>query len=242
MLIGTLGLFTTGCTTKSTSNQKSSSSAKRDIKKSKRSKTDTKKEISELFSKTSNKKGYYYELFVEDFTSKETISGSKIWMQGEKIKMEMKSEEGERFIMINDLKKGESYNYQVAENTAIKTKYKTDGDSGLGEEMVDTPTDIVNNVSLEGLIDVEDTTYDGKEAKLVTTKWIDESRAETVKMWVLVDSGFPVKTEFISRGKTQMVIEYKNFKTGPFPAETFEIPDGVKIIEMDLGVPPKFDF
>jgi len=54
---------------------------------------------------------------------------------------------------------------------------------------------------------------------------------EECKMWVREDYGIPIRVEADSQ-EGKAVMEYKNLQIGPQPAEKFQLPAGVQVMDM----------
>lgn len=55
---------------------------------------------------------------------------------------------------------------------------------------------------------------------------------EQVKMWVHEEYGIPLRVEVTEADGSKSVLEYKNLKVGPQPADTFKLPAGVQVTDM----------
>jgi outer membrane lipoprotein-sorting protein len=99
------------------------------------------------------------------------------------------------------------------------------------EQMADSPLDYTERVDPDLAANTESATLDGVRCKVVTLP--GEGNEGTTKMWIREDYGIPVRIETSLPEGGNMVMEYKNVKIEPLPAETFQLPAGVEI--MDLG-------
>jgi len=70
--------------------------------------------------------------------------------------------------------------------------------------------------------------YDGKECKVVEFTSDDMS----IKLWVWVDTGFPIRTEGTNAEGILTVMEYTNIDFSDIDDSVFEIPEDVQIMEM----------
>jgi outer membrane lipoprotein-sorting protein len=73
-------------------------------------------------------------------------------------------------------------------------------------------------------------TLDGEVCLVVKYTVVEYTVAVTSKMWIWEQYGFPLRIETTTaEGKT--IIEYKNVEFGDIPDSTFELPEGVKIVD-----------
>lgn len=70
------------------------------------------------------------------------------------------------------------------------------------------------------------TVYDGVVCRVWQLRGQDGSET---KMWVREDYGIPVRVEITAPDGMNMVMEYKNMKISPIPAETFQLPAGLRL-------------
>jgi outer membrane lipoprotein-sorting protein len=54
---------------------------------------------------------------------------------------------------------------------------------------------------------------------------------EQSKMWVRTDYGIPIRIESVDPSEEKTIMEFKNLKIGKQPADTFQLPAGVEIID-----------
>jgi outer membrane lipoprotein-sorting protein len=99
------------------------------------------------------------------------------------------------------------------------------------EQMADSPLDYTERVDPDLAVVMESEILDGVRCKVVTLP--GEGDEGTTKMWIREDYGIPVRIEMLLPEGGNMVMEYKNIKMEQLPAETFQLPAGVEI--MDLG-------
>lgn len=174
-----------------------------------------------LFEKAGRIEGISYDSIM---TSPEGVMESKIWSQGDKFKSETVVQ-GERMVTIYD---GEAmYTYYPQENTAVK--YGLFGGLG-GDDDFQTALDYSDGVEQEYIVSVEDGSYDGARCKVVVLR--DDEYGTETKMWVRTDYGIPVKIESVSDDGYTFTVENKNLQVGRLPADTFQLPAGVEIMDM----------
>ncbi|MEW6573132.1 MAG: hypothetical protein AB1374_05815 [Bacillota bacterium] len=183
----------------------------------------------DILAKSKKIEGMSYEYILTGLpTGQQT---GKVWMHGKKMKTES-SQGGQRIITIIDGDTNTVYTYYPGQNRAVKLKA-----GELGPE-AQTPTDYTREANPDDVKVIEKrTTYDGVVCVVWEVKGKDGS---ATKMWVREDYGVPVRVEITAPDGMKMVMEYKNMKIGPVPAETFELPAGVQVTdlgEMMKGVP-----
>lgn len=162
-----------------------------------------------------------------DFTSKikdVTMSG-KVWAQKNKVKTEM-TVSGQKMLTIFD--NDTVYQCDLANKVAMKFSLK--GMQGFGVQKPKQPSEFNDNFKGGSLKVVQTTVYEGIKCTVMLA--VDKSTNDQVKMWVRDDYGLPMRAEITTNKGDKMVIEYKNMKVGPLPADTFNLPPGMQIQDM----------
>ncbi|MCL4439818.1 MAG: hypothetical protein M1609_04260 [Firmicutes bacterium] len=97
---------------------------------------------------------------------------------------------------------------------------------------VSTPVDYTKDVDVspDKYKLLESAVYEGVKCKVVVVT--DVYGKEQIKMWVHEEYGLPLRVEVTEAGGDKLVLEYKNLKVGPQPADTFKLPAGVQVIDM----------
>lgn len=183
--------------------------------------------LAEVFAKGKKIEGMSYEYILTMPTGKMT---GKVWMQGEKMRTEG-TVSGQRIVTIVDGETNTVYTYYPDQNRAVKLS------AGEQGEETQSPTDYVENTDPAAAKVLETTVYDGVKCRVVLVQSPDGSE---VKMWVREDYGIPIRVETTAPDGTKVVMEYKNLKVGPQPPETFKLPAGVQVTdlnEMMKGLP-----
>ncbi|MGI6648875.1 MAG: LolA family protein [Bacillota bacterium] len=171
-----------------------------------------------LLAKAKQIEGMSYDYTYKDKSN--TING-KFWVQGHKTRMET-TVEGQTVVTIYD---GVTmYNYMAEEDMAIKI---TPDQSNLKETPLDYTEDIDTKPDKYKIVD--STVYDGVTCKVVVITTADGK--EECKMWVREDYGIPIRIEVDSQ-EGKAVMEFKNLQIGPQPAEKFQLPAGVQVMDM----------
>jgi len=141
---------------------------------------------------------------------------TKVWMKGDdKIRMEMAAA-GQTVITI--LNEDTMYMYYPKRNMAMKMDT-----SGVLESAVEE----VGSIGKYKPRVVGTEKMDGKICTVVEYV-TPEGRT---KMWIWQKHGFPIRREMTTEGGTT-IIEYKNIQFGKIPDNMFELPAGVKIMDM----------
>ena len=192
---------------------------------SQKSSNDTAKSTKEVSIADLIAKGKKVESMNYDFviTSKDSSMNGKTWVQGNKVKTEVVTE-GQKMITIFD---GDTiYTYSPEQNLA----YKLSPDKSNKTE---TPNDYTEDLDSESdkIKILETTVYDGVKCKVVEV--ISAESKEQMKMWLREDYGIPMRVESTESNGSKTVMEYKNLNVEPQPDETFKLPDGVQITDMN---------
>lgn len=174
-----------------------------------------------ILAKSKNIKGMSYEYILTGLpTGRQT---GKVWMYGKKMKTEG-TQGGQKIITIIDGDTNTVYTYYPGQNKAVKL---TTGELGPDAQ---APTDYTRDANPDELkVISKKATYDGAVCRVWQLKRQDGSET---KMWVREDCGIPVRVEITAPDGMNMVMEYKNIKIGPVPAETFKLPGGVQVTDL----------
>jgi len=176
--------------------------------------------VADIFAKGKKVDGMYYEYTL---TTKGAAMSGKVWMQGKKMKTET-AFEGQNMISFIDGDTNTFITYNPDQKTAMKIT------SPPTEQTTETPTDFTNEIDTTKTKVLETTTYDGLKCKVIEVA--DADGKTMVKAWVSVDYGIPLRIETTDAENGKTVMEYKNLKVGPIPAETFKLPAGVEVTDM----------
>lgn len=172
----------------------------------------------DLLNKGKNLPGLTYDYVM---TMKGNQMTGKVWMAGKKMKSETMMDH-QKMITILDGETNVVYNYFPDQQTAMKLTF----DPNMAAKTPDQYGKEVDDAQVKIL---ETTTYDGVKCKVLLVEE-KQDQAKT-KMWVREDYGIPLRVEVTESGDT-MVMEYKNMKIGPQPADTFTLPAGIEITDM----------
>ncbi|MEW6388679.1 MAG: hypothetical protein AB1491_14295, partial [Thermodesulfobacteriota bacterium] len=78
---------------------------------------------------------------------------------------------------------------------------------------------------------LETVVYDGVRCRVVAVPAADGR--EEVRLWMREDYGIPVRVEVTSAAGGKTVMEYKNLQVGPLPPDTFKLPPGVEVTDLN---------
>jgi len=194
--------------------QEAASTAKKDTPAAKQ------ETVGDLFAKGTNLQGMSYDF---EMTTKEIKMSGKMWLAGKKMKSEMKMDNMTMITLI-DGDNNVAYTYNPAQGMAIKVPI----DNNL--KTADTPDKFTKNVDAAKLKEIETTTYEGVKCRVVLSQ--DADGKTQTKMWIREDYGIPMRVEVTGADGSQMVMMYKNLKVGAQPADVFQLPTGVKMMDM----------
>lgn len=176
--------------------------------------------LSQLLNSSANYTSVYYEMVTT--TPGQASVTMKYWMKGSKYRMDMEDVEGvgtmTEWVFMDEQT---AYAYMPIMNVVYRMVYDTSIVPDSPTSMLDyTPTIIGQEV------------LDGKNCVIVQYT----QAGGTVKAWIWVDTGFPVKMETTSSGVTTTII-FRNFSFNDVSDSVFELPDGVPVLDMgDIGL------
>lgn len=172
--------------------------------------------IADLLVKREKITAFSYDYVMTN--SEGSITG-KLWVDGSKMRSESLMA-NQKTIAIVD---GQAmYVYIPDQKQAMKMPYDKN-------KPANTPGTYTEPIDATKLKLLETVNYDGSPCKVVSAK--TEDKQET-KIWLRVSDGFLMKVEFVGDDGDKIVMEYKNVKVGPVPAELFRLPAGVQIMDM----------
>ena len=175
-------------------------------------------QLTELFGKWTGLDPVHYDLTVK-VTGQPTMTGH-IWQTRTKQRIEYVVE-GENIVMIFDMDENVMYTYMPDQNMAIKATLdpgqmsQGTGEGDMADVMDHDPAFLGTD------------TIDGKECMVVEFTTDEMS----IKLWVWIDTGFPIRTEGTTSDGTRTLMEYTNIDFSDIPDSVFQIPEGVQIIE-----------
>jgi outer membrane lipoprotein-sorting protein len=180
-------------------------------------------DVAEIFARARGIDGLHFEIVMTAGPEKEEF---KTWVKGNRVKNET-SVDGQILISIMDFDKAEVYTYMPDQNMAMKTAIDMQMVQGFQK-----PTEYTDNIDPKKVRIVETATHDGLICKVMVL--INDDGHEEMKMWVSEEYGIPLRVE-TDDGGFKTVIEYKNLEVGSIPDDVFTIPQGVQILETDMG-------
>lgn len=175
----------------------------------------------DLFSKVKKMPDMSYDFAM---IADDTNLKGKVWISGKKMKTEM-TIENNKTISIVDGDAKVAYLYYPTEGTAMKTAYDE-----KAAQMVPTSKQFIDEMDASQVKVLETVTYEGVKCKVMLVK-DKTSKAET-KLWIWEEYGVALRIEAIDSDGGKMVMEHTNIKMGAPPAETFQLPAGVKVTDM----------
>ncbi len=145
----------------------------------------------------------------------------KIWVKQNKMRMEITAE-GQTIISLIDCDVHTGYAYMPEQNIAHKAVFNPTIQSA--SEQAQSIADYDYNV-------VGTETIDGKACLVVEYTYSQAEESLTVKEWIWKEHGFPIRMETTTAEGT-VIAEYKNIEFGDISDDMFELPAGVRIVEM----------
>ena len=182
------------------------------------------KTLKELFAAGRNLDNYSYDLYIAGggFSSE-----GKVSIKGGRVRTEF-NHDGIKSILIDDAVEGYSYIYLPDENQATKMS------AAWGEDMNElggiTPEDFYQTFAYDDAYeDLGRELLNGMQCRVLR---INDSLNGESTIWLSESLGVPVKIESAFEGEVT-VIEFRNIVVGKVKDDTFKIPAGVEIIDLD---------
>ncbi len=161
-------------------------------------------------------------------TSDGKTSSGTIWVQGKMFKFET-TVNGTQEVMIYNYNDSSMIVYQPATGRGSKMK--------LSQSQNRSPGDLLNEMDPSKVQDLGTAVINGETCRVL--QYTDQY-GTTIKMWLIVDLGFPAQINSTLPNGTTTTADYTNIKVGPLPSDTFSVPAGVKIIDMtNMNLPPQ---
>lgn len=175
--------------------------------------------LSELLSKGKTIPGMSCDVIT---SSQEKLFQGKLWTAGNKSRLES-VEDNEKAVDIVDEDNGVVYLYKPAKQMAFKIELSLSANN-TGH----SPLEYMKILEPEKVKVLETTVYEGALCRVLL---IQEEIVDT-KMWVRENDGIPARVEAYLKGSNELcsLNEYKNIKIGPVPADYFQLPAGVTIV------------
>ncbi len=178
-------------------------------------------ELEEVLARGADIASLHYDTVItEPDSSPETV---EVWLEGDKIRTETDDPALAASGMIVDFATGVQYTFTPGMEAVYRTTYE-----GPVVTII-TQTQSLPYYELS-ILDTE--TMDGKECLVIE---FDDGEA-MIKMWLWKEHGLPVRTERTT-DEGLIVYEFKNMDFSDIPDDTFEIPPGIEIIDMDSQIP-----
>ncbi|MEW6276750.1 MAG: hypothetical protein AB1556_16780 [Bacillota bacterium] len=177
--------------------------------------------VAELFAKGRQVSGMSYEYILT--TASGEMKG-KVWLQGNRIKTDA-AVAGQRMISFFDGETNTIVTYYPDQNKAVKLS------ADRQPKTVLTPGEYAGGVDPGKAKVLETVVYDGVRCRVLAIPGAGDK--EEVRMWVREDYGLPVRVEVTSTAGGKTVMEYKNLQVGPLPPDTFKLPPGVEVTDIN---------
>jgi outer membrane lipoprotein-sorting protein len=177
--------------------------------------------VAELFAKGRQVSGMSYEYILT--TASGEMKG-KVWLQGSRVKTDAVVA-GQRMISFFDGETNTIVTYYPDQNKAVKLS------ADRQPKTVLTPGEYTGGVDPGKAKVLETVVYDGVRCRVVAVPGAGDQ--EEVRLWVREDYGLPVRVEVTSASGGKTVMEYKNLQVGPLPPDTFNLPPGVEVTDIN---------
>ncbi|MCR4440757.1 MAG: hypothetical protein QHH10_01220 [Peptococcaceae bacterium] len=177
--------------------------------------------VAELFAKGQKARGMSYEYVL---TASAGVMKGKVWLQGNRIKTDA-TVAGKRMISFFDGDTNTIVTYYPDQNKAVKLS------ADKQPKTVLTPGEYTGGVDPDKVKVLETVDYEGVRCRVVAVS--GAGNGEEVRMWVREDYGLPVRVEVASAAGGKTVMEYKNLQVGPLPPDTFELPSGIEVMDIN---------
>ena len=128
-------------------------------------------------------------------------------------------------IILVDTDKQTIYSYVPSQNAATKLNYA---------QAPKSVTDTVKTIIADNPTIIGTETVDGKACLVI--QYADATMG-TVKEWLWIDRGFPVKIESTSPSTGTITVLNTNFDFSDIPDNTFDLPAGVKVNDLGSAFP-----
>lgn len=176
------------------------------------------KTLSKILSLGANISSLKYEMIT---TQQGKIITQKVWLKKNKMRTEMTTG-GQTIVMLLDMETKTIYQYLPSQNTAFKMQ----SDKNTSESTL-SPIEEMKSILNYNPVVKGTEMIDGKNCLVVEYK----ANGTEIKSWFWKEKGFPLKMEITVNGE-KVVVEYKNIEFVDIPDSMFELPKGVKIMEM----------
>jgi len=181
--------------------------------------TTTGSSLSDILGLGANMESVRYDMSIT-VTGQGTITAT-IWQKNNKMREEI-TIEGMTTVMIFDMDEGFIYTYMpppvnMAYKMALDASMLPQGNVGDTSAILDYNPTTVGTETIAG--------------KACTVIEYEMPGAGSMKQWIWIDNGFPLKTEMTSGG-IKTTIEYSNIDFSDIDDSMFELPEDVEIISM----------
>lgn len=182
-----------------------------------------KETVADLFAKGQRANSLSYEFVL---TSSSGVQKGKVWIKDKSMKTEM-TVQGQKVVSYFDQGANTIITYYPAQNQAVKLSAdKQPGRKGFA------PGEYTEMVDSQAAKIIGSEVYEGVPCKIVLYAGQNANEKE-VRLWVREDYGLPMRVEVTSAAGEKTVMEFKNMYIGPLPSDTFELPAGVKVTDLN---------
>lgn len=187
--------------------------------------------VADLLARIEGNAEYSFDMAMNiEATGSSSQMEGKGYVKGSKMRMEI-SAAGQPVTMILDSSAGVVY--MLMEMAGKKQAIKMDANKLVSQNNqvpTDSPTkQLAEVISKSKMVGVD--VVDGHPATVYEMKADDGS--STVKYWVWLEKGVPLKVEVdnIADQQSKISIEYKNYQFAPQPDSLFEVPSDYAVVE-----------
>ena len=175
--------------------------------------------LAEILGHISGVNSVKYDMVV---TSEQGTFDSTQWLEGNKQKVELFSQEG-TVVNLMDMDQMVAYTYVEGQDYYTKLDFNKVGDTVIDQAESLEEYDIV-------LMGTE--IRDGKDCLVIQYDTYQDGDPVTIKMWIWKLHGLPIRSETKIDGALEIVIEWNDFEFGDIPDSIFELPSDME--ELDL--------
>lgn len=152
------------------------------------------------------------------------MSKGKTWIEGKKSKMQFATVTGEKMVMYVDAEKNTAYSYMPDQNMATKIDF-AQAESQAKNSPLDYSEEYGKDSAKYKVLGEE--TVNGYACKVLEVT----EQEGPAKIWVSKDYSIPARVETRAEGQT-ITMDYTNIKLDDIPDSEFELPPGVKVVDM----------
>jgi len=175
------------------------------------------KTLAEVLAQGKNHTGIYCEYTIEP--DEGSAFKGKLWISGNNLRSETGDAQSTSMAIFIRNSKGYSYMFTSGDDQAIKVT-----DEQPAEDI--NPVEILNDID-ENIQPLGKEVRDGKDCVVIQYK---EDEVDN-RIWLWEEYGLPVRIESTYNESTT-VIQYSNYKFEALPESLFELPQGMKVVDL----------